>query len=220
MNDTALILDGIDAVLFDMDGTLIDSMWIWRDIDDEFLSQHGFKNDLLHEDGIEGMSFDETAAYFKEYYNLNESLQEIKDRWNAMAYERYSEIVDFKKGAQEFLEKCLSESKKMAVATSNSRALVEAAGKRLGFNKYFDAVITSDEIIYGKPAPDVYLKAASEISIEPDRCLVFEDLCQGIKAGKAAGMKVCAVDDIYSHAQKDRKKELADYFIDDYFDII
>lgn len=214
------IFDGISAVIFDMDGTLIDSMWVWRDIDNEFLDTHGFKNDFLHEDGIEGMSFDETAVYFKDYYGLSESIDEIKAKWNEMAFERYAQKVPFKSGVKEFLESCLKNNIIMGIATSNSRALVEATGKRLDFGRYFSSIVTSDEITAGKPAPDVYLKAAGHLKTEPENCLVFEDLCQGIRAGKAAGMRVCAVADAYSANSEDMKRQLADYFINDYHELL
>lgn len=214
------IFDGISAVIFDMDGTLVDSMWVWRDIDNEYLKNHGLTNDLLHEEGIEGMSFHETAVYFKKYYGIKDDVETIKDQWNEMAYERYALSVPYKKGAVKFLEACLDADIRMGIATSNSRTLAEAAGGHLRFDKYFSAVVTADEIIKGKPAPDVYLKAAEKLKTRPCECLVFEDLCQGIMAGHNAGMKVCAVEDEYSHADRDKKAALADYFINDFDELL
>lgn len=210
------IMDGISAVIFDMDGTLVDSMWVWRDIDDDYLKEHGYENDLLHEGGIEGMSFHETAVYFKNYYHLSDDVETIKAQWNDMAFERYATKVPYKKGAEDFMISCIRRGIVLGIATSNSRALVEAAGEHLGFDRYFNAVVTADEIQRGKPAPDVYLMAAEKLGAAPDRCLVFEDLCQGIRAGHNAGMRVCAVEDGYSHKDRAKKIELADHFIENY----
>ncbi len=220
MKLTHSIFDGIRAVIFDMDGTLIDSMWVWRDVDDEFLKDRGFSNDKQHEFGIEGMSFEETAVYFKEFYHLPESVEEIMDHWNQMAYDRYANDVPYKKGAKELLKACREAGLKTAIATSNIRTLAEATGRRLGFDRYIDVMVTAAEVKKGKPSPDIYLKAAEKLSVSPGECLVFEDLCQGIRAGRAAGMRVCAVADVYSEEQEDTKRELSDCFVQDYLELL
>ena len=88
-----------------------------------------------------------------------------------------------------------------------------------GVWQYLDAVWTSDEAKAGKPAPDVYLRVAESLQVEPENCLVFEDVPKGILAGKNAGMKVCAVQDAFSNAQDEQKRFLADYYIKDFDDI-
>lgn len=92
------------AIIFDLDGSLVDSMWMWKDIDIEFLGQRNipFPENLQKE--IEGMSFSETAVYFKEQFDLKESLEQIKEIWNKMAYEVYTNRVFLKKGAQRLLD--------------------------------------------------------------------------------------------------------------------
>ena len=136
-----------------------------------------------------------------------------------MAYEIYCTKVPYKKGALKFLEHCKANGKKLGVATSNSRELVDAVGKILHFDRYFDCIMTSCEAKRGKPAPDVYLAVAERLGVEPSRCLVFEDLPAGIKAGNAAGMTVIAIEDDYSKDMRQEKTELAEYFINDYEDL-
>ena len=222
MEKQKIILPNHDAVIFDMDGTLVDSMWMWKAIDVEYLKRYGILAPQNPEQieqiqkEIEGMSFTETAIYFKEKFSISESVEKIKQDWNEMAYEIYCTKVPYKKGALKFLQYCKAHGKKMGVATSNSRELVNAVGKILHFDEYIDVIVTSCEAKKGKPAPDVYLAVAEKLQVEPQRCLVFEDLPAGIKAGKAAGMTVIAIEDDYSKDMKAEKKALAQYFINDY----
>ena len=207
------------AVIFDLDGTLVDSMWMWKAIDIEYLGRFGFGLPPSLQKDIEGMSFSETAVYFKETFQIPDTLEEIKATWNRMAYDKYTKEVPLKKGVQEFLDYCKENGILLGIATSNSRELVDATLKALNINEYFACVMTACEVTKGKPAPDIYLAVAEKLQAEPSRCLVFEDIEMGIMAGKNAGMEVCAVEDEFSMNQIEAKKKLADYYIKDYFDI-
>jgi len=214
------MLAGIDAVIFDLDGTLVDSMWIWKAIDREYLKT---VNRTLPDDlqlCIEGKSFYETAAYFKERFALRESVEEIMDTWNEMAFEKYAKEVTLKNNVLKFLDLLKKHQIKIGIATSNSRILTDAVLKEKNVYDYFDAILTGCEVGAGKPAPDIYINTAKKMGVLPDKCLVFEDLIQGVMAGKAAGMHVCAVKDEYSDYQLDEKKQMADYFIEDYAEIL
>lgn len=213
------MLKDIKAVLFDLDGTLVDSMWIWKDIDIEYLGRFGITlpNDL--QSCIEGMSFTETAVYMKERFAIPDSIEIMKEQWNQMAWQKYTQEVPLKKGALEFLEYCRSHHIKLGIATSNSKELVTAVLEALHIQNYFDCVVTGCEVNKGKPAPDIYLKAASKCNVLPEKCLVFEDIIAGITAGKTAGMRVCAVEDDYSASMQQEKEALADYTIKNYYDI-
>lgn len=213
------MLNNIEAVIFDLDGTLVDSMWMWREIDVEYLSQFDIEVPSDLQQAVEGMSFSETAQYFKERFNLPDPVEVIKMEWNNMAWDKYGNEVPLKKGVIEFLEELRSRGIKTGIATSNSKELVEHVLKSLNITEYFDSVRTSCEAKKGKPAPDIYLLVANDLQVDPKDCLVFEDLALGIMAGKGAGMRVCTVFDPYSEDDRDRKRELADYYIDTYFDI-
>lgn len=214
------MLKDIKAVIFDMDGTLIDSMFVWKDIDKEFL---GNRNITMPEDlqqGIEGKSFHETAVYFKERFDLPEDLDTIKSIWNDMAFDKYANSLALKKGAKAFLSFLSERGIKMGIATSNSRELTQACLSNLGVLQYFDTIVTGNEILKGKPNPDIYLKASSNLNVNPANCLVFEDIVMGIRAGKNAGMRTCAVYDLYSMYMDDDKREEADYYIMDFEEIL
>ncbi len=215
-----MIFDNIKAVIFDLDGTLVDSMWMWHAIDVEFLGKYGYEcPEDLHR-MIEGMSFSETAVYFKERFHLPLNLEEIKAIWTRMSIDKYRYEVPLKPGAGEFLELMKKKNIKCGIATSNGRELVDTVLDSLGIQEYFQAVTTACEVKAGKPEPDIYLYVAGQLGVEPKDCLVFEDIPAGILAGKRAGMKVCAVEDEFSHLLKEEKLALADEFIEDYFEIL
>ena len=100
------MLKGIDAVIFDMDGSLVDSMWMWHEIDIEYLGRFGIELPPDLQSKIEGMSFHETAVYFKENFLIPDSLEEIKRTWNEMAWDKYTHEVPLKPGISEFLQGC------------------------------------------------------------------------------------------------------------------
>lgn len=216
---TSKMLHNKKAVIFDLDGSLVDSMWMWRDIDIEFLEERGMTLPDDFQYKIEGMSFTETAAYSKERFGLSESVEELKAIWNRMAIDKYSNEVDFKPGAQHFLQYCKANKIRLGIATSNSRELVNAVSDALHLSDYIDVIVTSCEVKKGKPAPDVYLAAAERLRVAPKDCLVFEDVPAGIMAGKNANMTVCAVEDEFSAELTEEKKRLADYYIRDYKEV-
>lgn len=216
INDKNNMLRNIEAVIFDLDGSLVDSMWMWQEIDREYLGRFGIDLPDNLQSAIEGMSFSETAVYFKERFSIPDSLEQMKNDWNRMAWDKYTNDVPLKPGVSEFLDKCRANKIKLGIATSNSRELVDNIASVHGLNDYFDCIMTACEVSRGKPAPDIYLAVAEKLQVKPERCLVFEDIIPGIMAGKNAGMQVCAVEDEYSVHDKHAKKELADYYIEDF----
>lgn len=208
------------AVIFDLDGTLVDSMWMWHDIDVEYLAGYGWNCPPMLQREIEGMSFTETAIYFKERFAIPDSLDEIKAAWVQMSLDKYRHEVPLKKGAGRFLNYLKGKGIRLGIATSNGSDMVQAVLKAQGVVEDFDCVVTACEVAHGKPAPDIYLKVASELGVEPQDCLVFEDIPAGIVAGKAAGMTVCAVEDEHSAWLRAEKIALADYYVRDYEELL
>ncbi len=210
----------IEAVIFDLDGSMVDSMWLWKAIDIEYLGRFGITLPEDLQNCIEGMSFSETAAYFKERFSLPDDLETIKAEWNRMAWDKYACEVPVKEGVRELLQYCASHGIKAGIATSNSRQLVENVVSVHGLTSYFDCIMTGCDVARGKPAPDIYLAVAKELDAAPENCLVFEDIVPGIQSGKAAGMKVCAVYDQYSEYQDAEKHQLADYYTYRFLELI
>ncbi|MTI47673.1 HAD family hydrolase [Sporosalibacterium faouarense] len=213
------MINDIKGVIFDLDGTLIDSMWVWEEIDVEFLGKRGLElpDDLQRK--IEGMSFTETAGYFKERFKLKESIDEIKAEWDEMTLHYFNEKVVLKKGVKDLLEVLKSKNLKIGIATSNTRERTTDILKKYNLFHYFDAIRTSCEVDRGKPFPDVYLQAAKDLGLDPSTCLAFEDTYAGVLAAKRAGMKVCAVHDKASLDYKSQICEVADRYLDNINDI-
>lgn len=214
------MLKGKKAVIFDMDGSLVDSMWIWPEVDRIYMTKyHLSPPETFHKD-IEGKSYTETAQYFVDTFStLGRTVEQVMKEWRDMTIQLYATKVFPKPGAVKFLESMQRAGVKLGIATSNNREIAEAALNARKLSGFFDSVRTSCEVAAGKPAPDVYLKVADDLRVLPEECLVFEDVPNGILAGKNAGMEVCAVDDAFSRPDEEEKKRLADYFIHDYYEI-
>ena len=213
------MIKDIQAVIFDLDGSLVDSMWLWKDIDIEYLGRFGIELPDTLQSEIEGMNFKETAEYIKRRFNLPDTIEVMQEEWNRMAFQKYSCEVHLKAGAAEFLAECRSRNIKLDIASSNSRELINTCLKNNSIEEYFGCIMSGTDGLKGKPAPDIYLAAAAALHAEPGKCLVFEDIVAGIQAGKNAGMRVCAVDDPYSRHQEASTRAEADYYIKDYDNI-
>jgi HAD superfamily hydrolase (TIGR01509 family) len=218
-NTGGFMLKDIKCAIFDLDGTLIDSMWLWEKVDIDFLSKRGFSLPSDLKECIEHLSFIDTAKYFKERFMLSQSIDEIMDEWNYMAYEQYANNILLKPGAKEYLHSLKLKGIKIALATSNSVPLLEAVLKNNEIYSYFDVVTTTNEVQRGKNFPDIYLLSAEKLGVKPDECIVFEDILPAVLGAKAAGMKVVGVHDFYSEYQRNEIVASADYYIYKYEDI-
>lgn len=210
------LVDNSKAIIFDLDGTLIDSMNVWSDIDKEFFKMHDlpFEKDYQKEIGHKGLK--EIAAYTKSRYNLKESEDEIVTIWLDMAKEAYAYKIPLKEGVKSFLEYLQSKNIKMGIATSNSLELTELVLKHHDIYKYFSKVVTVNELKTNKGSPDIYLHISDSFGLVPSECIVFEDLLTGIRTAKKAGYKVVGVKEISSLDKEKEIREIADLYISNY----
>ena len=212
-----LDLDKFDAYIFDFDGTLIDSLGLWHQIDIIYLARFGYRVPKGLGDEINGMSFTETAQYFKDRFNLPFSVEHIKQDWIDLSHDYYMNSVEFKPGAKEFLE--YLKDKRVGIATSNQAFTTERFFRKRGIDS-IDAFSYSCDVKRGKPFPFVFLQAADMLGVNPHNCLAFEDTYEGVLAAKRAGMTVVAVKDKHSKNQEQKIKNLADYYIEDFRELM
>ena len=201
------------GAIFDLDGTLLDSMDVWERIDIAFLAKHGLAVPEGYMVKICTMSFAEAAAYTVARFNLPEKPEEIVEEWNRMAIDEYSHRVTLKSHALAYLQKLKACGVKLAIATALPKALYEPVLKNNGIYEMFDAITSTDEVGKGKSFPDVFRLAVKKLSLPPRECIVFEDVLQGILSAKEAGLMTYGVYDQYSEALQDDIKKAADGYI-------
>jgi beta-phosphoglucomutase-like phosphatase (HAD superfamily) len=201
------------GAIFDLDGTLLDSMGVWDQVDVDFLAKRGI------EVPDDYMQFRQIAEYTIARFSLSDTPEALMEEWDHMARVMYATVVEAKPYAREYLESLKASGAKLAVATSLPPMLREPAMKHVGIFDYFDDVVSVDDAgDVGKTEPDVYLLAASRLGIKPSDCTVFEDLLVGMRSAKSVGMRVWAMHDDSSDADWPAICALADGVIFDFHD--
>ena len=182
----------IEAVIFDLDGVIVDSEQVWDEVREELAREgdgrwhEGAQADMM------GMSSPEWSRYMHDVIGLPESPEEINDEVVRRMLGRYRERLPLIDGAAAAVRRLAPEFA-LGVASSSNRPLIEAVLERASIADLFDAVVSSEEVERGKPAPDVYLEAGSRLGVEPDRAAAVEDSSNGLRAAHAAGMRVIAL---------------------------
>jgi len=207
------------AVIFDFDGTLGDSMWVWENIDDLFCERHGLVLPDTYYDDLTTLSFEQTARFFQEDLGVKMTTEEIADEFNYLAHASYAGEVACKPGAHRYLEILKNRGVAIGIATSLSWYLLEAVLESNGIQEYFDDMAFCDES-HGKGEPDVYLLAAERLGARPEDCLVFEDIVVGIESAHRAGMTAGAVIDPHYQQDSTLIKQIADFHIETFEDLL
>jgi HAD superfamily hydrolase (TIGR01509 family) len=181
------------AVVFDMDGVLLDSEPLHHRVVNELLAEHGLRvDDALYRRYL-GTTLEDTWADLIRRFGLPGSVANYRDRYDAAILEAYRRHAVPAPGALELVQGLRARGLKLGLASSSRTAWVETALARLGLAGAFDAVVTGEMVVRGKPAPEIYLLAAHRLSVPPERCLAIEDAPAGVAAARAAGMTVVAV---------------------------
>lgn len=214
------IFKGVKGAIFDMDGTLVDSLGIWRDIDKRFFKEHNRELPLDYQKKILHMNFMEMAHFTKKEYGFAESAQEIADTWMRWSKEGYANDIKAKPGACQFIKRAKEKGITTSLATANKRELFESCLINNDMEDLFDYTLDVNSINSSKSSPLIYQKLAKMMDVDIGECIVFEDILTAIKVAKSAGFKVCAVYDKLNEEHLEEIKETADMIIYDYRDII
>jgi HAD superfamily hydrolase (TIGR01509 family) len=191
-------MNDFKAYIFDLDGTLLDSMGVWADIDVAFLAKRAIAVPDDYSEKVASMNFTQCAEYTIARFSLPDTVDELLNEWNDMAMFAYADTVELKPHAKQYLAQLRESGAKLAIATSGVPQLYEAALRNHGIYDWFDVICNSSEVKCGKTRPDVFLLAARRLGVKPCDCIVFEDISAAVKSAKSVGMTVCAVYDKYS----------------------
>ena len=216
------MFEQVKGVIFDLDGTLVDSMWVWSKIDLDIISalELGISPQELMKD-VAHFSFTETARFFKTRFGLTQTVEELQDLWIRAAEQEYATNVPLKPGAREFLIQLKARGIKLAIATSNHRHLLSVCLEANDIHGLFDALVTTDDTqAKSKSQPDVYLLAAESIGIAPRDIVVFEDVPHAMRGARCAGMRVIAVNDIHTNLTPEEASQLSELFIEDFTQLL
>lgn len=213
-------IENIKLFLFDLDGTILDSLKIWNDIDLFFFKNH---NLIMGEDyhiAIAPLTLEETATYTKNTYKLDIDEEQIMKEWSDLAIKEYAENVNLKKGVKEFLDYLKNKNVHLAIATSCNEEMFKPCLERYGIVSYFEHFYTSQNLKINKSNTNFFKEILNEYKIEPDQILFFEDSLASMKCAKSLGFNVVAVMDKKWEKQKEEIIASSDDQIEDFSQFI
>ena len=207
------------AAIFDLDGTLIDSNSVWAKIDRVILSKRGINcsDKFIHT--LASMTYEEAAEEMHKL-DVKETTEEIINECNALAIKEYRYNIFIKDGVAEYLDYLKKNGIKIALATASPKILYEPVLRNNHIYNYFNAFCTTEDVGKSKDYPDIYLLAASELGVNPNECIVFEDVLKGIVSAKNAGMTAIGVYDKYSDEDIITMRITSDRFIMNFFEML
>src|SRR5919201_1295091 len=185
----------VSAILFDLDGLLADSEPWWNEIDAKLLAEYGVTYRGEYHQDVVGVSYRLAVEFFKKTFGLSASTEEMMRRRGDIATEFFAVRVGLFPDVKEVLDELRRMKMYLAVATSSVSASALPFLDRHHLTEFFEVIVTGEEVENGKPAPDIYLRAAEKLGIRADACLVVEDALAGVAAARAANMRVVAIPD-------------------------
>lgn len=204
----------LQSAIFDMDGTLLDSMPIWRDLGTSVLRGLGIEPEPETDEMLKTLSLRHGIAYCKEHYHLPQTEEELIGRVVDRVADFYQHEVQAKPGVDKFLSLLKMEGVWMYVATATDRHLAQAALRCAGIDGYFRGIVTTADVSKGKDeSPEIYERAMTRLQSNKRDTVIFEDALHAIRTAKAAGFRVAAVYDASAEDDQEEIRSLADYYI-------
>jgi HAD superfamily hydrolase (TIGR01509 family) len=204
------------GAIFDLDGTLLDSMPVWTNLGRDYLISLGITPPEDIARILKPMSLEESAVYFRAEFNIRRSVAEMTDDFAALIEKQYGELVPLKPHVRELLERLHGAGIRCCIVTATARRLAEAALSRLGALRFFDLLLTCTEVGCGKDRPDIFIKALEQLGMVRDEVIVFEDALHAISTAKAAGFTVAGVYDESAASDKEAIMDIADFYINSF----
>ncbi len=204
----------LQGAIFDVDGTLLDSMSIWDTIGSDYLRSIGYEPRERLNEVFKNMSLLQAAEYYRREYGVTRSVQQITDGVNAMLERFYRYEAPLKPGAAELLARLGQAGVRLCIATATDRYLVEAALARCGALAWFDKIFTCGEVGRGKDEPMIFEAALDFLGTQKSQTVVFDDALYAVRTAKRAGFPVAAVHDVHEPAQAELRA-LADVYLED-----
>jgi HAD superfamily hydrolase (TIGR01509 family) len=206
-------------LLFDMDGTLIDSNGIWKKVDQEFLARRGMPYTKEYYKGVAHTIFPLAAKFTKEFCGLSESCEDIMAEWMDLAQGLYAHVT-VKPGVRAYLKQCKAEGRPMAVVTSSVPEHCHTALAHLELEKYFDRVFFAQRLGLEKKSPELWLTAARDCGVRSEDCTVFDDSLEACKGARLANMRVVGVYDGYFAADEREMRSFCDVYIKSFEELL
>ena len=200
-------------LIFDMDGTLIDSNGIWRQVDEAFLAKRGYPYTREYYEGVAHTIFPMAAKFTKAYCHLEESEEEIMAEWMQMAGDAYAVRVPIKPGVREYLDRCRTAGERMIVLTSSVPEHCRTALTHLDLMKYFEGVTLAHDLGLEKKDTALWRAAAEHYGVAPEDCTVFDDSLSACKGARAAKMRVVGVYDGFFAQDEAAMRGFCDVYI-------
>ncbi len=213
-------LDNLKAAIFDLDGTLLDSLGVWARVDRQFFANHGLEMQDDYQSTIKNMHFPEAARYTVETYGIPITPEAVMEEWMTLAKELYTNDVYLKPYTKEYLLSLSKKGVKLGIATSSRRELYTPALERGGVLPLFSAFVHTEEVPRGKGFPDPYLETARRLNVSPADSVVFEDIVLGIKGAKSGGFFTVGVYDPFSDNDETALKREAHFFIRSFSELL
>lgn len=206
-------------LLFDMDGTLIDSNGIWKEVDRTFLARRGLPYTHAYYEGVAHTIFPKAAAFTKQFCHLSESTDEIMAEWMTLAEGLYAKVA-VKPGVRAYLKQCRAEGRRMSVVTSSVPIHCKTALTHLDLLKYFDHITFAHDLDLDKQEPEVWLAAAAENGVDAAECTVFDDSIAALKGARSAKMRTVGVYDPFFAQDEAEMRGFCDVYIKSFEELL